>query len=86
MAQTRMAGPGDELARQLEAAYEAVVSVVSAFAVCCGVFVNLLLLVHILTEKREKFKPRSVLYFLVISLLIFVYYKPPAKDLRDVLL
>jgi hypothetical protein len=81
-----MARPGDELAHQLEAAYGAVVGVVSACAVCCGVFVNMLLLVHILTEKRENFKPRSVLYFLVISFLIFVYDKPPANELKDVLL
>ena len=81
-----MARPGDELAEQIEATIEFVRGLVCAFAVCCGVFVNLPLLMHILTEKKEKFKPRSVLYFLVISLLIFMYYKPPAKELKDVLI
>lgn len=81
-----MARPGDELAEQIEAVYGSMVEVASAFAVCCGVFLNLLLLAHILTEKREHFKPRSVLYFLVISMLIFAYFKPPAKDLKDVLI
>jgi hypothetical protein len=80
-----MGRPGDELAEQLEAVYAAVMSVVSACAVCLGVLVNMLLLMHILTEKRENFKPRSVLYFLAISMMIFMWYKPPAKELKDVI-
>ena len=42
------------------------------------------LLHHILTE-REKFNPRSVLYFLCVSTLLFMYIYPPASDLKDVL-
>ena len=42
------------------------------------------LLHHILTE-REKFNPRSVLYFLCVSTLLFMYIYPPAGDLKDVI-
>ena len=65
--------------------YDLVMWVMGTTAVCMGVLVNCLLLMHILTEKKENFKPRSVLYFLVVSLLIFMYFVPPATELKDVI-
>ena len=47
-----MARPGDELAEQIEATIEFVRGLVCAFAVCCGVFVNLLLLMHISQQQQ----------------------------------
>jgi len=75
----------DALVENANHLYELAMWMMMTTAVCMGVLVNLLLLMHILTEKKENFKPRSVMYFLVISLLLFMYMVPPATELKDVI-
>ena len=74
----------DALVENATYAYGLTMRAMGTTAVCMGVLINLLLLMHIVTE-TDDFKPRSVLYFLVISMLMFMYLVPPATELKDVL-
>ena len=63
--------------------------IMQSFATSVAVFLGFIsaaaILFHIFTASKSEFNPRSILYFLSIATLLFMYFYPPATELDDVI-